>query len=509
MVKAYFDKAFEKQDGASLAAFRIMIGLLLMGDVLGGKLVEKFEMTDFTPSYYGFGWVQPDPQLMGYCAMLLPFTVFFVIIGLFYRVALPLTTLMVGYLFFAFPEHYLNHYYMLLLMCALLSFMPAHKVWSLDAVIHDETEDRVPAWCYWALKLQTEVILIYAGLVKINPDWLNLQPLGTWLRHHFYYSYDSSLINWLLSFDAVIAIGAYGVILLHVVGAPLLFWNRARPWVFGFYTAFHLSNAMLFRIGIFPYMTIAATLLFFNPGWPRQVLGKLKPAYSSLLSLSGRARRLKVPKQAFISVMCLWILVQIIIPMRPFLLSTNLETAWTTHRDFFTWRMMLNDRAFYTVSLAVHMPDQKRVEFVPIAEHLTKRQCLRVTGSPNGLVQFAAYLQDHYRKKYGTETVSVHAYIVTGINYRVPELWVNPKVNLADYKPSSNVPNWIKPVKNPLRSWDEYRDGPKYVAPSYEEVLEAMGLSNAERIIFDQGSASLETLVEMPKCKNRILSRTL
>ena len=38
------------------------------------------------------------------------------------------------------------------------------------------------------------------------------------------------------------------------------------------YFAFHLSNHFLFTIGIFPWLTMFATLLFLDPEWPKQLI---------------------------------------------------------------------------------------------------------------------------------------------------------------------------------------------------------------------------------------------
>ena len=100
----------------------------------------------------------------------------------------------------------------------------------------------------WLLKGQTEVVLIYAGLVKINSDWLNLEPLRTWLLE----SQDRVFFGWIWQYDAVVAASSYGVIALHIVGAPLLLWKPTRLPVVLVYCGFHVCNHLIFDIGIFP-----------------------------------------------------------------------------------------------------------------------------------------------------------------------------------------------------------------------------------------------------------------
>ena len=65
---------------------------------------------------------------------------------------------------------------------------------------------------------------IFAGIVKVNADWLRLEPLGMWLARRD----DWPLVGELLTQDWVVALAAYGSIAIHIVGAPLLLWRRTR-----------------------------------------------------------------------------------------------------------------------------------------------------------------------------------------------------------------------------------------------------------------------------------------
>jgi len=108
---------------------------------------------------------------------------FLVMLGLFYRAAIWGFVLVFGYFFLLDKAQYLNHNYMVLLYAILLALAPANRAFSLDArwglVARSEW---IARWPVAAVKLQTEIILIYAGIVKITDDWLRGEPLGMWLR---------------------------------------------------------------------------------------------------------------------------------------------------------------------------------------------------------------------------------------------------------------------------------------------------------------------------------------
>ena len=164
---------------------------------------------------------------------------------------------------------YLNHFYMIALFGLLLGCTDAHRCWSLDRRLgRIGGTTKVPLWNLLILQFQVEVILIFAGLVKIEVDWLRGEPLRTWMLERPWSPLSSLFeVHWITLAAPVL------IVLLHTVGAPLLLWSKTRLWVFLLYCAFHVTNAHLFNIGVFPWMTIAATTILFSPEWP-SVLGQ-------------------------------------------------------------------------------------------------------------------------------------------------------------------------------------------------------------------------------------------
>lgn len=265
---------FRPVDGASLAVFRIAFGALLLWDVVAFFVHDWIRFLYVAPvfhfKYFGFEWVEPWAGAGMYLHFAVMGTLaFFIMIGLFYRISALLFLFAFTYVFLLEQAEYLNHFYFVILLNILLVFMPANRVYSIDAVLHGwrgRDAEMVPGWSVGLLKGQMEVMLIFAGIVKINPDWLHLEPMAMWLERRA----DFPLIGPYFTEVWMVALASYGPILLHVVGAPLLLFRRTRMPVFILYAGFHLSNHMLFNIGIFPWLTIAGTTIFFAPDWPRR-----------------------------------------------------------------------------------------------------------------------------------------------------------------------------------------------------------------------------------------------
>ena len=271
------DGLFEHIDASSLVFFRICFGVIMLVECWRfyshGWIERYYIRPDFFFTYFGFEWVSPLPgDGMYWLFGLLAVLSVCVALGLFYRVTSLLLWLTFTYIFLLDQARYLNHFYFASLLAFLLAVMPAHCSFSLDAWLRPSLRRAtVPWWSVWILRAQMEIMLIYAGLVKVNPDWLRLEPLGMWLARRDY----APLIGHLLIEDWVVAIASYGVIALHLIGAPMLLFKRTRMPAIILYFAFHLSNHFMFTIGIFPWLTMAATLLFLDPDWPKRAIRSL------------------------------------------------------------------------------------------------------------------------------------------------------------------------------------------------------------------------------------------
>ena len=233
---------FRPVDAASLAVFRIGFGIIMMWEVwryfARDFIGRYFVAPEFHFKYYGFEWVEVWPG----DGMYIHFAVvgvlaFLITIGLFYRLAIVGFTIGFAYIFLADQAYYLNHFYFVILLGILMCFLPANRCWSIDALLRKPATPAVPLWTIWLMRGQMEVMLLYAGLVKINSDWLNFIPLSNWLSARS----DFPVIGHLFTEQWVVAIAAYGAIALHVIGAPLLLIRRTRLYVFVAYVAFHLN----------------------------------------------------------------------------------------------------------------------------------------------------------------------------------------------------------------------------------------------------------------------------
>lgn len=289
--RCFVDPLFEQVDVSSLAFFRAAFGLIMLVECwrfwTHGWIARYYMEPTFFFKYYGFEWVEPwaGTGMYWHFALLAALSLL-IMLGALYRLSAVLFFFAFSYVFLLDQARYLNHFYLVILVALILAVVPADRAFAIDALLRPWLRSATaPGWSLWLLRLQFEVMYIYAGIVKINHDWLRLEPLGMWLARRD----DFPLVGPLLNQDWAVALAAYGSIALHVVGAPLLLFRRTRACVIVLYFAFHLSNHFLFEIGIFPWIAMAGTLMFLDPDWPRRSLRWLRLALRRML---GRAQGL-------------------------------------------------------------------------------------------------------------------------------------------------------------------------------------------------------------------------
>jgi hypothetical protein len=215
-------------------------------------------------SYYGFDWVQPLPRLGMYAVFVtMALACIAITLGWYYRLATVVFFLCFSYVELIDITYYLNHYYFVSIISFLLIWVPAHRYFSLD-VLRKPTlrQETVSRWCIGIFKLQIAIVYCYAGLAKINYDWLfRALPLAIWLPAKtsipligfiFKYKFTAYLFSWAgMLFDTFIIGG--------------LLYKRTRWLAYLAVVIFHALTGILFQIGIFPLVMIFVVTIFFSP----------------------------------------------------------------------------------------------------------------------------------------------------------------------------------------------------------------------------------------------------
>lgn len=428
-------------DGASVAIFRMAFGAIMCWEVARyveyGWIQHYYITPSFHFHYYGFEWIRPWPgrgMFVHFAVLALASAL--IMAGVWYRAAAVVFAVAVTYVFLLDQARYLNHMYLICLVGFLLTVVPADRVWSLS---HRGSRDRaVPVWSLWLLRFQFGIVYIYAGVAKLNPDWLRGEPLRSWLAEHA----RAPFVGTLFLHEPTVYVFAYGALLFDLLIVPALLWRRTRPYAFAVACGFHLMNTQLFTIGIFPYVMIAATTLFFDPAWPRRLSRRLLREHSTTSVEPSGAGSLTLSRFARAG-LAVYVVVQLLVPFRHWLYPGDVH--WTEEGHRFSWRMKLRDKDARAAFIAVD-PVTLTDHEVAWQPYLATWQYREMSSRPDMILQFANAIAADLQHRTGRRP-RIHAVVWASLNSRSPQLLLDPAVDLAAQRPSLRRATWIRPLE--------------------------------------------------------------
>lgn len=439
-MKNYFLKS---TSAAPLVIFRIGFGMMLFLGIVRFWYNGWIESLYITPKYffpyYGFEFVVPlgvyTYILFAVCAL----SALFVAIGFYYRLSIISLFLSFTYIELIDKTTYLNHYYFVSMICFLLIFLPAHVYFSVDAYRNSNLRaNKIPQWCIDAVKLFVCVLYFYAGLAKINSDWLlHALPLKIWLPARN----DMPVIGFLFNYTWIhFFFSWFGC--LYDLSIPFLLWNkRTRFFAYFFVIAFHVLTSILFPIGMFPYIMIITALIFFPAELHQRIILFIQRFIpGSSITIEGEATFAYTHLQQYFvkGIIFTFFVVQLLIPFRYLCYPGGL--FWTEEGYRFSWRVMLMEKAGYA-QFTVKDASGKYL-IVNNEAFLTRQQEKMMATQPDMILQYAHIVADYYAA-HGFKDPMVFADVYVALNGRLGRAMVDTRVDLAKEKESFGHKSWI------------------------------------------------------------------
>ncbi len=445
---------------APLAMFRVLFGGMMFASVtrfwLNGWIETQYIQPKVFFPYYGFEWVKPLGETgMYFMFAVMALAALFVMLGLFYRTSAVLFFLAFTYNELIDKSNYLNHYYFVSIVSFLLILAPANRYFSLDVLRKPSLlVTRIPNWMIDIFKLQLFIVYFYAGIAKLNYDWLfRAMPLAIWLPSKS----NLPVIGELLAYKWVAFVFSWFGALYDILIPFFLLNKRTRNVAYFFVVVFHIATAMILPvIGMFPYIMVLSTLIFFSPEFHKKLIQHFVKIFSlgkKHLLNHREDIRFTFPRpflgKLLVGVLCVHFAFQILFPFRYLLYPGNL--FWTEQGYRFSWRVMLMEKGGTAFFYVKDSATGKESEVVS-STYLTHQQEKMMATQPDMILQFAKFLATEYEKKgYSNPGVRAESYVT--LNGTGSKLFINSSIDLTKEKESFSSKSWILPFEETRLSY--------------------------------------------------------
>ena len=437
---------------APLAVFRFLFGAVMFLGTLRfmarGWVTDLYVTPQYFFTYWGFEWVRPLGETGMYAVFVgMAIAFLMVALGWFYRVAIGSAFVLFTYVELIDKTTYLNHYYFVSIVCLLLLLLPAHRMFSVDAWRKPALRlKEIPLWVAAVIPAQLGLVYVFAGIAKLHPDWvLNAMPLRLWLPAMGHLPVVGDLLK-----ETWVAYAFSWFGLVYDLCIPfLLLMRKTRPFAYVAVVVFHLATWLLFPIGMFPWIMMLSTLIFFPAsfhlriirtmeGWLAKVVAP-RPAVNAELRLAAPGL-----SKVLAGVFVLHFVVQVLMPCRYALYDGDL--FWTEQGYRFSWRVMLMEKAgvaFYEVT----DPATGATAEVEPGDYLTDFQEKQLCTQPDMLLQFAHFLEDEFRAQgVADPEVRVRSYVT--LNGSSSRPFLDASVDLTKWEDGLAAKPWILPIDN-------------------------------------------------------------
>ncbi|MEM9544605.1 MAG: HTTM domain-containing protein [Bacteroidota bacterium] len=391
---------FKRVSIAPLVIFRICFGFLLLYSNYRtyeeGWIKELYIDPIF---HFGFvSWLNPLSGngmyvifgLLGLCSIC-------IILGLFYRFSTASYFVLFTYVELLDKTYYLNHYYLVSLLVFWMIWVPAHHWHSIDSKLFPKIKSATcNNWHILIFKFQLSIVYFFAGLAKVNPDWLfRAQPMATWLPG----KYQLPLIGPFMNLKGIAFLFSWLGCIYDLTIWIFLWIRKTRVLAYVAVLVFHILTGILFpRIGMFPYIMITSTLIFFSDNFHGRILrfigGRLPDD-----AIENSNPTISYFWQSVISkLLILYLAIQLLLPMRYLVYGGNL--FWHEKGYRFSWRVMLMEKNGYT-SFIVRDPVKNEQKEVNPDIYLTPFQKQQLRSQPDMMLQFGKFLGDRFKAQNG------------------------------------------------------------------------------------------------------------
>ena len=237
----------------------------------------------------------------------------------------------------------------------------------------------------------------------------------------------------------------------------LLLYSRTKYIAFVFVIIFHVLTKVFFpAIGMFPYIMIFGTVIFFDSKIHITILNSIERIVKKLSVFLNIKSFELVKKNNSNSIhylrfaplfLSIFLVIQLIIPFRYALYPG--ELFWNEQGYRFSWRVMLIEKRGDT-RFKVKDSISGKFFYVRNENFLTPFQIKQMSFQPDFILEYAHYLGEHFKEK-GMKNIQVFTDSFVALNGRSSQRFINPNVDLLTKKESFLNKDWVLPLNDEIK----------------------------------------------------------
>lgn len=455
-----------------LAVFRVVLGATFWFWATNFLTDDRWHILFVQPAmlfkYAGFEWLTlwPDDGMWWHFQVARIAAVLFAI-GFVTRLQSLILSGSMAYVILVERQLYNNHDYLLACTALLCVFLPCGRSWSVDSIIAARSsrsgmsnanfDHTMPRWQWWLLRFQLGMPYVFGSIAKLDADWLKGQPANMFVESRV----NTPVIGGLFQLPYAAEFMAYGGLAFDLLIVPALLWKPTRILAVLAAAAFHLTNATIFQIGVFPWFMLATLFVFFPEELLRRVLrrkpasGKVKETERDNVAPGDSRTPTQTWGETFgLRVAIVYVIIQLFLPIRPWVLPGN--PSWNERGHRFAWRMMLRHKECL---LWYKLENSSDYLFAPATLVMTPNQVQRAPRDPE-LIRQAALKIKEMSASLGQNECRVYALALVCMNGRPPAMIVDPNTDLTIAKRGWISDDWVQQDPGPLpaKAWQRPHD---------------------------------------------------
>jgi hypothetical protein len=433
MINKFHHFLNKEVSAAPLISFRLIFGALMIFSTIRfmylGWIEDHYVDPIFHFKYWGFEWVEPISRAGLYAVhFVIIISALFIMFsrGILYRIGAIALFLSFTYTELIDLTYYLNHYYFVSLICLALIFLPAHV-----SPFSNLKQQTIKHAGLFALKFHIALLYVYAGLAKINYDWLiEALPLRIWVPANDKLPMIGELFTWEVTPYLFSWIG----MLFDTFIIFFLIYKPTRLLAYIAVVIFHTLTGLMFQIGVFPLVMMGIVTIFFSNEWHQKFIRLVVP-------IKKEAHLVASPKagKTINYILGVYLVLHLLFPWRYLLYKGDL--FWTEEGYRYSWRVMLMEKAG-TATFYVKDTQTGREGVVDNREFLNDHQEKQMAMQPDMILQFAHFLGQHYEKQ-GVYQPEVRAEVYVTLNARPSRLLIDPQRDLLKETDTFAPKDWI------------------------------------------------------------------